>query len=71
MQPRARICLGLQPNKRILKDLASHFHTNIALQSSLLITNPARNTGEDYRKTDTWQRREVISLHGDLCSDTS
>lgn len=33
MQSRAKIFLGLQPNKRILKELASHFHTNIALRS--------------------------------------
>lgn len=33
MQSRAKIFLGLQPNKWILKELASHFHTNIALRS--------------------------------------
>lgn len=33
MQSRAKIFLGLQPNKWILKELASHFHTNIALHS--------------------------------------
>lgn len=36
MQSRARICLGLQPNKWILEKLASHFHTNIALCSLLI-----------------------------------